>query len=569
MLLLMYMKSAKSNPKVSIVIPVYNGENYIAQAIRSALAQDYSDLEILVIDDGSTDKTADICKSFNDDRIRYIHKANGGVSSALNLGIQEMKGEYFSWLSHDDLYEPNKVSEEVNFLKGSNLLHSKTIVFSDYELIDEAGFHITSVRIDSSNVEKKQEYVILEGKIDGLSLLIPKTAFNECGLFSTNLTAIQDYDLWWRFLKKYTFVHLDKILVSTRCHSKQVTNTSPKVLSEGNRFFTEAIDSITEKRMSELEGSAFSFYSEMNRYFSNTIHTEVADHCVKKMQEITSKCASIPEITVALINEDNNASGCLETLFSQDYRGKINIIVPSSITDVPLVPKAKKKQFSINRAINTRSQKDYISSILTADNDNPILLLNPNDKLTKTAIKHLSAAFCVSSAAIVSGLKQDNPKVIYSGNCQKEILSNNPSTSLFLISKGFLSSMVNSNPSIIFDKNGNLIIQSLLLEATSSNHISSCNSIVASTRSKLLSSSKRLASIENTLVSALSLQNSLFLTAEITTLLQEYDRLLHEEQPSPKIALSKPQKALYFLRKEGIGGVSKRFCKKLLSITRH
>ena len=104
----------KSNPKVSIIIPVYNGSNYLKDAIDSALAQTYKNLEILVINDGSNDdgKTREIALSYKD-KIRYFEKENGGASSAINLGIKEMKGEYFSWLSHDDMYYPNKVERQV------------------------------------------------------------------------------------------------------------------------------------------------------------------------------------------------------------------------------------------------------------------------------------------------------------------------------------------------------------------------------------------------------------------------------------------------------------------------
>ena len=88
-------------PTVSIIIPVYNGSNYLQEAIDSALAQTYPNCEILVINDGSCDegKTEAIALSYGD-RIRYFKKENGGVASALNMGIRQMTGEYFSWLSH-------------------------------------------------------------------------------------------------------------------------------------------------------------------------------------------------------------------------------------------------------------------------------------------------------------------------------------------------------------------------------------------------------------------------------------------------------------------------------------
>ena len=100
-------------PLVSIVIPVYNGANYLRQAIESALGQTWENCEILVVNDGSDDggDTEQAALEFKD-RIRYFRKENGGVASALNYGIQRMQGEYFSWLSHDDWYYPDKIERD-------------------------------------------------------------------------------------------------------------------------------------------------------------------------------------------------------------------------------------------------------------------------------------------------------------------------------------------------------------------------------------------------------------------------------------------------------------------------
>ena len=97
-----------NQPLVSIVIPVFNGEDFLDEAIKSAINQTYRNIEILVINDGSTDGTEKIANKY-EKQIRYFYKENGGVASALNLAIKEMKGEYFSWLSHDDYYDPSKI----------------------------------------------------------------------------------------------------------------------------------------------------------------------------------------------------------------------------------------------------------------------------------------------------------------------------------------------------------------------------------------------------------------------------------------------------------------------------
>ena len=109
------------DPLVSIIIPVYNGSNYMREALDSALAQTYSNIEILVVNDGSNDggKTRDIALSYGD-RIRYLEQEkNGGVSTVLNMGIRAMRGEYFSWLSHDDVYYPEKIQAEIDALRAA------------------------------------------------------------------------------------------------------------------------------------------------------------------------------------------------------------------------------------------------------------------------------------------------------------------------------------------------------------------------------------------------------------------------------------------------------------------
>ena len=102
-------------PLVSIVIPVFRGEPYLREAIDSCLSQTYPNIEIIVVNDGSDDdgRTDAIARSYGD-KIRYYAKENGGVSSALNFGISQMRGEWFSWLSHDDVFLPDKTEKQVS-----------------------------------------------------------------------------------------------------------------------------------------------------------------------------------------------------------------------------------------------------------------------------------------------------------------------------------------------------------------------------------------------------------------------------------------------------------------------
>ena len=127
-------------PKVSIVIPAYNASNFLAEAIDSALAQTYPNVEIVVVNDGSKDNgaTRDVASRYGD-KIVYVEKDNGGSSSALNVGIENMTGEWFSWLSHDDLYYPQKLEKQMaylNSLECSNREITNNVFFAASELIN-------------------------------------------------------------------------------------------------------------------------------------------------------------------------------------------------------------------------------------------------------------------------------------------------------------------------------------------------------------------------------------------------------------------------------------------------
>ena len=126
---------SETRPQVSVVIPVFNGINYIEEAINSVLAQSYENQEIVVVDDGSTDGTWELLKKYKS-KVRSFRKENGGVASALNLGLGEMRGVYFAWLSHDDVFLPEKTARQVDFLQKNE---SFAACYSDYFRIDSEG----------------------------------------------------------------------------------------------------------------------------------------------------------------------------------------------------------------------------------------------------------------------------------------------------------------------------------------------------------------------------------------------------------------------------------------------
>ena len=220
-------------PLISIVIPVYNGSDYMREAIDSALAQTYKNIEVLVINDGSTDggATDQIASSYGD-KIRYFSKENGGVSSALNYGIRNMRGEYFSWLSHDDVYETDKIEKQVAALNASNL-PSDTLVCCSYMHIDKFSNALSGVAPESSfkvgcvyDSKTVLARLLRKATLNGCCLLIPRAVFEECGIFDERFRFCQDALMWYQiFLKGYSLLYIDNVLVKNRIHSGQLTQT--------------------------------------------------------------------------------------------------------------------------------------------------------------------------------------------------------------------------------------------------------------------------------------------------------------------------------------------------------
>ena len=180
-------------PRVSIIIPVYNGSNYLSLAIESALAQTYGNIEVIVINDGSTDDgaTEAIAQRFSG-KIIYISKQNGGVSSALNHGIAKMSGEYFSWLSHDDIFHPDKTMIQISYLKDHPDIE---VLGSGHEVIDSKG-EIRSVFTFDNPLDITSGRGAMDNWIYGCSLLIRKKVFDRVGCFNESNRTVQDLEMW-------------------------------------------------------------------------------------------------------------------------------------------------------------------------------------------------------------------------------------------------------------------------------------------------------------------------------------------------------------------------------------
>jgi glycosyltransferase involved in cell wall biosynthesis len=223
--------------KVSIVIPVYNGANYLAEAIESALEQTHTNFEVVVVNDGSTDDgaTRRVAQRYAG-RIRYFEKPNGGVASALNFGIAEMTGEYFSWLSHDDLYLPDKIASQLDFL--ANAVSDRAlIVYGNCAVFTGDPAQAKAVDVPDASLKYFRYLLATSSAVHGCTLLIPKSAFDNGG-FDVSKPTTQDYDMWFRLAGALDFVKLDRTLVLARQHPEQDSvKKRKKVRAEKNAIY--------------------------------------------------------------------------------------------------------------------------------------------------------------------------------------------------------------------------------------------------------------------------------------------------------------------------------------------
>lgn len=278
------MKDENFLPKVSIIIPVFNGANFMKEAIDSALAQTYSNIEVVVINDGSQDDgaTESIAMSYGS-KIRYLSKPNGGVSTALNLGIEKMTGDYFSWLSHDDVYKPEKIERQIEFLRRS--CRYDTILYGSYELINSNSKTISIIdcsKLYSNNQLSIPLFPVLRGLANGCTMFIHKSHFIRIGLFDERLRTTQDYDLWFRMFREASVQFCPGNYVKSRIHSKQTGRAVNRHTDECERLWITMIDSVTSKEMCVMEGSPYYFYIRMADFLKNhSLYVKAEKHARK------------------------------------------------------------------------------------------------------------------------------------------------------------------------------------------------------------------------------------------------------------------------------------------------
>lgn len=206
-----------SSPLISIVLPTYNGARYLAQSIQSCLDQTYTNWELIIVDDASTDETPQIIAHFtaSDPRIRSVrHETNRKLPNALNTGFAESRGEFLTWTSDDNYYLPHALETMANFLL-SNL--DVGLVYSDYTLVEESK--------EDRKIRVKEPEALPFSTIVGPCFLYRRKVYETIGNYNSDAFLSEDYDYWLRVSSKFLMESLHENLYYYRAHVNSLTES--------------------------------------------------------------------------------------------------------------------------------------------------------------------------------------------------------------------------------------------------------------------------------------------------------------------------------------------------------
>jgi glycosyltransferase involved in cell wall biosynthesis len=222
-------------PTVSVIIPAYNAEPFVAETVESVLHQTYQDLEIIVVDDGSTDRTAAALEEFGD-RVRVLRQANAGVAAARNAGVRMASGSWIAFLDADDLWLPHKLERQL-------LLQHAPLVYTDRFNIGARG----ELPVVQSEVTKMHDGdvfmpLLLEGNfITNSSVLIRRNVFDAAGGFASGVSPAEDWDLWLRVAEQHPVAFCPEPLVRYRFHSDGASRNHQKISQVRTRVIARAL----------------------------------------------------------------------------------------------------------------------------------------------------------------------------------------------------------------------------------------------------------------------------------------------------------------------------------------
>lgn len=228
-------------PQVTVVIPAYNAMTYLPETVSSVLAQSFTDFEVLIINDGSTDHIQAWPATLSDLRIRLISQENQGLPAARNTGIREAKGKYIAFLDADDLWAPTKLEKQVHCLQADSTIG---VVYTWTILVDESG-QLTG-RIFASQAEGNVWQQLLETDVisNGSSAMVRRDCFETVGDFDRMLTSAEDLDMWLRLAVHYPFAVVKEPLTLYRQYASSMSKHRQRMFQSLRTVIEKAFQTV-------------------------------------------------------------------------------------------------------------------------------------------------------------------------------------------------------------------------------------------------------------------------------------------------------------------------------------
>ncbi len=227
-------------PKISVVMPAYNSEKYIAEAIESILNQTFTDFEFIIINDGSTDKTEEIILSYNDERIVYLkNEKNMGIVYTLNRGLDIANCEYIARMDSGDIALPTRFEKQLKYIKKHKNIAALGTAINIF------GKDIkTSVFQNSNNYKKTKPELLFNSPLAHPTVIIKKSVLNDHNLrYEEEYKGLEDFVLWWRIAKYANIASLKESLLNYRMHNNQISSSrNPAFEQKFKKFLLERIN---------------------------------------------------------------------------------------------------------------------------------------------------------------------------------------------------------------------------------------------------------------------------------------------------------------------------------------
>jgi glycosyltransferase involved in cell wall biosynthesis len=251
-------------PLVSVIIPAFNVSKYIAKTAASVLEQTYKNIELIIVDDGSTDSTGAIVKSLFDQNIIYIYQENKGLPATRNTGIRASHGEFIAFLDADDFWHPTKIEKQVSVLLANPEID---VVYANFRWIDPTEHEVTANwnprKFGKTLSEELHYHNIIAGSAS--SVMVRGKALQDVGLFDENLIFAEDLDMWRRLAYRHHFYRINEYLVYIRINPSGIQANLEKA-EKGRLLYLEKVIATLPLEYASIKTKVtFLTYSEIFR----------------------------------------------------------------------------------------------------------------------------------------------------------------------------------------------------------------------------------------------------------------------------------------------------------------